>query len=126
MDFKYDVELPLGCWDCGKPGPAEPDAELMSLEAPRLRGSNETNKSIEGLRQRSATVAWTIASCRTGKQRIVLSMQRLQCAVTKHVPRRPTRKFLLLLECTAGLVEVLRLQAVYRPYAEIPWAWNFD
>ena len=33
MDFKYDVELPLGCWDCGKPGPAEPDAELMTLEA---------------------------------------------------------------------------------------------
>ncbi|CAE7497055.1 NOVA2 [Symbiodinium microadriaticum] len=36
MDFKYDVELPLGCWDCGKPGPAEPDAELMSLEEARV------------------------------------------------------------------------------------------
>ena len=33
MNFKYGVELPLGSWDCGKPGPAEPDAELMSLEA---------------------------------------------------------------------------------------------
>ncbi|CAE7488350.1 Dus1l [Symbiodinium pilosum] len=36
MDFKYDVELPLGCWDCGKPGPAEPDAELMTLEEARV------------------------------------------------------------------------------------------
>jgi len=35
MHFNYDLELPLGCWDTGKPGPAEPDAELMTLEEAR-------------------------------------------------------------------------------------------
>ena len=63
MDFKYDVELPLGCWDCGKPGPAEPDAELMSLEAPR----NVTNKSIEGFRHLPATETLTLASLDSSK-----------------------------------------------------------
>ena len=29
MGFTYDVKLPLGCWDCGKPGPADPYARLM-------------------------------------------------------------------------------------------------
>lgn len=31
MHFSYDVELPLGSWDC-KTGPLEPKAELLSPE----------------------------------------------------------------------------------------------
>ena len=33
MHFSYDVELPLGSWDCCKTGPMEPRAELLSPEA---------------------------------------------------------------------------------------------
>ncbi|CAE7528889.1 NOVA2 [Symbiodinium natans] len=36
MSFKYVVALPLGSWDCGKPGPAEPSVELMPLELARV------------------------------------------------------------------------------------------
>eukprot|EP00434_Breviolum_minutum_P044552 symbB.v1.2.039802.t1/scaffold6793.1/size15506/1 len=35
MHFSYDVELPLGSWDCCKTGPMEPRAELLSPEVAR-------------------------------------------------------------------------------------------
>lgn len=31
MRFSYDVQLPLGSWDCCKTGPMEPLAELLSV-----------------------------------------------------------------------------------------------